>query len=61
MPVGGGEPSVTPTWIDRVTWFAVLALVGMFNTALVYACCNVYRRITARRAGNKGPVSVGES
>lgn len=61
MLVGGGEPSVTPTWIDRVIWFTVLALVGMFNTTLVYTCCNVYRRIAARRAGRKGPVSVGES
>ncbi len=47
--VGGGEPSVTPTWIDRGIWFAVLALVGVLNTNLVYACCAVRRYLSERQ------------
>ena len=49
--IGGGEPSVTPTWIDRSIWFTVLALVGVFNTTLVYACCIVRRYVTERQGG----------
>ena len=49
--IGGGEPSVTPTWIDRSIWFTVLALVGVFNTTLVYACCVVRRYVTERQGG----------
>lgn len=47
--VGGGEPSVTPTWLDRGIWFAVLALVGVSNTMLVYAFCIARRYVTERQ------------
>jgi hypothetical protein len=50
--VGGGEPSVTPTWIDRGIWFTVLALLGVFNTMLVYACCLVRGHVAERQGGD---------
>ncbi len=37
--VGSGEPSVTPSWIDRVIWFMVVGLVGVVNAIGIYACC----------------------
>jgi len=34
---GGGEPSVQPSELDYLIWFAVLAAVGAFNSLSVYA------------------------
>lgn len=33
-----GEPTVTPTWVDRLVWCAVLAALGAANTVLVAIC-----------------------
>ncbi len=38
----GGEPSVPPPgWSDRAIWFAVLAVVGLFNAVVIYICAAV--------------------
>lgn len=34
---GGGEPSVQPSALDYLIWFAVLAAIGSFNSISVYA------------------------
>ena len=36
MLTSGGEPSVTPTPIDKVIWFAILGTVGIVNAIFVY-------------------------
>jgi len=44
MLFSAGEPSVTPTAIDRLIWFAVFAAIGIANATLVYACVAASRR-----------------
>jgi hypothetical protein len=41
----GGEPSTPPPgWSDRAIWFAVLAVVGLFNAVAVYVCAVIAAR-----------------
>ena len=48
LVLGSGEPSVTPTVLDRFTWFAVLVVVGIANAMLLYACVAA-NRLRGRR------------
>ena len=42
---GGGEPSIDPSWGDRMIWFAVLAGVGVTNAMIVYFFSFVSNRL----------------
>lgn len=48
---GGGEPSVTPTTVDRLIWFAVLGTIGMANSVAVYGANALYARYANRGRG----------
>ena len=41
---GNGEPGIQPTWIDRVIWFLILAVVGAVNAFVVYAGAALFNR-----------------
>jgi hypothetical protein len=43
---GGGEPSVLPSSLDYLIWFAVLAAVGAFNSLSVYTISTFLKRNT---------------
>ena len=43
---GNGEPGIQPTWIDRVIWFLILAVVGAVNAVAVYVAAVLVNRFT---------------
>ena len=44
---GSGEPSVTMQPLDYVIWFAVLAVMGIFNSVAIYGINALVARRTA--------------
>lgn len=49
----GGEPSVTPTLVDRAIWFAVLGAIGAANAWALYLANGLALRVAGRRVGRE--------
>ena len=52
---GGGEPSIAPRPVDYATWFAVLAVMGMFNSVALYFINALVVPLIARLVAEKQP------
>jgi len=50
---GSGEPSVTMQPLDYAIWFAVLAVMGIFNSVTIYGINALVARRTAITPGDK--------
>ena len=50
---GSGEPSVTMRPVDYVIWFAVLAVMGIFNSVTLYAINALVVRWTTDRQNDQ--------